>query len=389
MYGRKKIVWLCSWYPNRTNQFDGDFIQRHAKAAAIHNDIHVIVVKASDQHLPVEIIENKYTGLTETIVYFRNPKGLFANRFRQLKWFKLFKKAIQSNITLNGRPDLVHVHIPWKAGLLALWVKKKYGIQYMVSEHWGIYNETVSDNYHLLPSLNKMLIKQVFEESKSFTSVSYFLAKAICKNVSVKTFKVIPNVVDTTLFYPKSENRFVFRFIHVSNMVPLKNVDGILEAFGQFLKECDREVQLIMVGNPDSKYIEKAGKAGLLNKYVFFKGEVGYRDVAELMQESDCLVMNSEIENAPCVISEALCCGLPVIATRVGGIPEMINESNGILIDPITGSLKEAMLQVVDNINQYNKERISSDGHKKYGYGRISEEFSELYGQTDIVKDPI
>ena len=50
------------------------------------------------------------------------------------------------------------------------------------------------------------------------------------------------------------------------------------------------------------------------------------------MQQAHSFVLNSNIENAPCVISEALCCGLPVIATRVGGVPEMVDKFNGILV---------------------------------------------------------
>ena len=49
---RKKILWLVSWYPNRNDKFDGDFIQRHARAAAIYHDVHVIFV--TDTEMSVE-----------------------------------------------------------------------------------------------------------------------------------------------------------------------------------------------------------------------------------------------------------------------------------------------------------------------------------------------
>ena len=75
MSARKKILWLVSWYPNRDDRFDGDFIQRHARAAALVHDIHVIFVKDSPIDSPLEEEWNHATGLTEQLIYFRTLNG--------------------------------------------------------------------------------------------------------------------------------------------------------------------------------------------------------------------------------------------------------------------------------------------------------------------------
>lgn len=75
---RKKILWLCSWYPNRTDPFDGDFIQRHARAAALYHDIQVIRVVA-DSALAPGVVETERTDqahLSEQIIYLGKGKGL-------------------------------------------------------------------------------------------------------------------------------------------------------------------------------------------------------------------------------------------------------------------------------------------------------------------------
>ncbi len=375
---RIKILWLASWYPNHFDKFDGDFIQRHARAAAINNDIHVIFVKDADIIQSVEEEWNYATGLTEQIVYIKKTNALF----KQLKWLAQYKKAISNYIKKNGSPAIVHVHIPWKAGLLALWLKRKHKIPFIVTEHWGIYNDVLKENFSSKSLFHKKIVKQVFKEARLFTSVSNFLAKGIERKVVEQHYKIIPNVVDTTVFNFNEKKHLKFTFIHVSNMVPLKNVEGILNAFRSFIIATDAEVQLIMVGNKNNFYKDQAHEWGLLNKSIFFKGEVPYNEVSREMQSSHCFVLNSQIENAPCVISEALCCGLPIIATNVGGIPEMIDENKGFLIDLVNEeNLAIAMLKMINDHAYFNQAKIAEDAHKKYSYSVIAKQFDELYGE--------
>jgi glycosyltransferase involved in cell wall biosynthesis len=373
---RQKILWLVSWYPNRFDKFDGDFIQRHARAAAINNDIHVIFVKDAGIIQSVEEEWNYATGLTEQIVYIKKTNVLF----KQLKWLAQYKKAINNYIKKNGLPAMVHVHIPWKAGILALWLKRKHKIPFLVTEHWGIYNDVLKENFSSKSLFHKTIVKQVFKEARLFTSVSNFLAKGIERKVVEQHYKIIPNVVDTTLFNFCEKKHSKFTFIHVSNMVPLKNASGILNAFRSLITITDADVQLIMIGNRNNVYKDRAHEWGLLNKSIFFRGEILYTEVAKQMQSSHCLVLNSHIENAPCVISEALCCGLPVISTNVGGISEMIDNSNGFLID--AGSkenLAITMLKMINEHTYFNQKKISEDAHKKYSYSVIANKFDELY----------
>ncbi|MCB4234228.1 glycosyltransferase family 4 protein [Kaistella anthropi] len=67
------------------------------------------------------------------------------------------------------------------------------------------------------------------------------------------------------------------------------------------------------------------------------------QEVSEKMRASDCFVLFSDYENFPCVLLESLSTGTPVIATKVGGIPEVVNEKNGILISNSKDELYEAM----------------------------------------------
>jgi glycosyltransferase involved in cell wall biosynthesis len=376
---RKKILWLVSWYPNRFDKYDGDFIQRHARAASLHNDIHVIAVK--EGNIPKEVEEDwKYaTGLTEQIIYFRSPFGFFSKFQKQLKWRKLYLNAIFNSIKKNGRPALIHVHVPWKAGLIALELKMRYHLSFIISEHWGIYDPVLEDNYTSKPAIFKTLLSKVYQKSKHLCLPSNYLGTCINKTVLKKKYSIIPNVVDTSLFFYKEQKYSKFTFIHVSNMEPIKNVSGIIDAFAELvLVRGFKDLHLIFIGNRDNSLKTYAGNMGLLDKNLFFKGEIPYTEVARELQLAHCFILNSKMETFSCVTAEALCCGLPVVARNVGSLPEIVNSTNGILVDT-NDSLAGAMCRIIEDYDKYDFETIALEAQQKYNYDAIGCLFKKLY----------
>lgn len=381
---RKRILWLCSWYPNRTDPFDGDFIQRHARAAALLHDIHVIRV-IGDPDLPPgknDVQISQQTGLTEQLIYIGKTNSLAGRSFFYLRWNQQFRKAVQDYINVFGKPDWVHVHVPYPAGRIALWVKQKYGVPFVVTEHWTIYQPGNAISYQQQPVRLRKLVYRVMKETSRFLPVSADLGQRVSQLVTPVSCAVIPNVVDTDLFYFQ-EKRYnpdqVFLFIHVSGMSTQKNPEGLLRAFAAAYSE-DSQIRLLMLGNRDDSLLRFAETFGLPAGTIRFGGEVSYPEVAREMQQADALVLFSNMENAPCVISEALCCGLPVIATETGGIPEMINDKNGLLVQPGNETdMKKALLNLKENIYRYNRDLIASGAKELYSYEKVSAAFSTVY----------
>jgi glycosyltransferase involved in cell wall biosynthesis len=381
---RKKILWLCSWYPGKTEPFNGDFIQRHARAAALENDIYVIHVigDTTGKVITIEKEIHPSAGLTEHIVYFKKGTSLPGRIKAHLRWQFLFRQAIRKYMVGNGKPDIVHVHIPYKAGMLGLWLKKKYKLPYIVSEHWGIYNNVEVLNYAGRSSRFKRFTEMVFQQASCCISVSRYLADGVNEQVLKRDFTIIQNTVDTSLFQFREKPATEFSFIHVSNMVPLKNAEGILRAF-KLLVDKGLTAKLLMVGNPTDAMSNYATTIGLSTASVQFVGEVPYSQVATLMQAAHCLVVNSNIENSPCVIGEALCCGLPVIATRVGGIPELTDPGNSILITPGNDmELTNAMQQMMGNYAVYDQKKIAENAQGKFSYPLIGKKFDAVYEEV-------
>lgn len=380
-----RSLWLTSWYPNKLDSTNGDFIQRHAKAAAMYCKIDVLHFEADHNNRLTKDIESSFSqngNLSEKVLFFKAYKkyGVIGKLFTIIRYIKLFKKEIKNYIDENGKPDVVHVHVIMKAGLLALWLKRKYKISYVVTEHWAIYNYTAKDAYYKRNPLFKYFTKKILKNASAFLPVSKNLGEAIQQMVAPVAFTVVPNVADTNVFnitYQKKSE--AFRFMHASTLNYQKNPEGIIRTYAKFCAIYP-DTELIIAGACSEVLLHFIKKAGIPEKQLKLTGWLFYEQVAVELKKSHALVMFSRFENLPCIIIEALCCGLPVISSDVGGIPELINDANGILIpNEDEGHLYNAMEKIYKDYNSYSTESIAASAIQKFSYERIGKTISDVY----------
>lgn len=198
------------------------------------------------------------------------------------------------------------------------------------------------------------------EQSDGLTAPSRYLRRATYENLGVSPevpIEVIPNFVDTDKYRPlahkrKGELRHLFNLfdrvdriaadwddpaaappvlIHNSNFRPLKRVDDVV----RILAEVRRTVPalLILVGDgPERSRVESLVRELGLTGVVCFLGK--QLNFLEVLQSSDVFLLPSETESFGLAALEALACGVPVVASRVGGVPEVVAEGKtGFLCD--------------------------------------------------------
>lgn len=380
-----KMLWLCSWYPHSIDPYDGDFIERQAKALSLHMQVDVIHVVQNFNFLKKETslrIEEKQKGRLHSSVYFLPLPKTTINFFQKLLFNKqyqsLYKKLIADYIGKNGKPDLIHLHVPVKAGAIAVQVKKEYNIPFVVTEHSSAYFEHIPENYFSRNRYFRFVTKQSFEEALAVSSVSDWLLQRLNSLFNIKQTKLIRNVVDTTVFYPAENDNERPVFIHVSMMHELKNVKGILRALAT-LKKKNAHWEMWFVGPELKENIELAEELGIAD-HVSWKGTLSYNEVAASVRLADVLVHFSNYENLPCVINEALCCGLPVISSNVGGIAELVNSSNAVLISAgDTNALTAALENFLQQKINYNKTEIAASAANQFKEEVIGKQLQDWY----------
>jgi glycosyltransferase involved in cell wall biosynthesis len=156
---------------------------------------------------------------------------------------------------------------------------------------------------------------------------------------------VIPNGVDTDFFQPPATERATDRkiILCVARLVPEKDHHTLLTAFGLLVqRHSDAELWIVGDGKRRKSLSEYAGKASFGESIRLMPGQL---DIRPLLWQSSVLVLSSLEEGIPNVVLEAMASGLPVVATRVGGLPEVVEHDRTGFLVPIgdTDALADAL----------------------------------------------
>lgn len=380
----KEILWLASWYPNEKNPVVGDFIQRHALAVSKFRKLTVIYMDQWGWHETSNTdktdiqINGNLTEIRRYLPFTKTGFRLADRIVYNLKYFLEYRRLLQKYFTENGYPRLIHVHVPMKAGKLALWAKRKWGIPYIISEQASTYIESAPDSFEKRSRYYQNSVRKIFKGAVAVTNVSKSVAGIIEKKMGIDPVHVIHNTVAEGLFFYIPPMKKKFRFIHVSTMHEQKNIAGLLDTF-KTLSSRRKDWELRLVG-PVSREL-KIRLETLKNDFdLSYSGEIPYRQVAHEMQQASAFVLFSNHENFPCVIVEALACGLPVITSDAGGAGECIDIKNGKVV-PVGNEEKllQALTEMLDQDQTYNRSEIAVNAINKFSYTVIGQEFSSLY----------
>jgi len=255
--------------------------------------------------------------------------------------------------------DLLHVHyaIPHatSAYLAKEMMKKNRDLKVFTTLH-GTDITLVGLEPSFLP-----LVKFSIEKSDGVTAVSRFLKEKTLTNYSCETdIHVIPNFVDTDLFKPESNGEFRKAIapngekilVHTSNFRPVKRVPDTIRIFEKVQKEIPSK--LILVGDgPDRSECERLSRQLDLCDTVKFLGK--QEGLVEILSSSDLFLIPSQSESFGLAALEAMACGLPVVSSSVGGLPELVKHNE-------TGFIAE--IGDIDRMAKYALELLSND--KKY-----------------------
>ena len=279
-----------------------------------------------------------------------------------------------------GKPRLIHAHVLLEVAIQALWFHKKYKTPIIVSEHWSGFITKGTESIEDVFFLKRFFISRAFKKSKFVITVSDVLGKNIRKIFKINHYQIIPNVVDTSIFYPvEKEINKVPTFIHVSNGTALKNIPLIIEAF-ELIKNQGHDfiLQLIV---PNKKEVAELISKHQLNDYSIIHEEAPQMLIANYMRQSDAIILFSSFETFGCVVIEANACGIPAILSELAVFKEygIQNETALYAEKDNKHELAQSIIQFINNKNNFNKKNISERTHHLFSFNAVGKQFEALY----------
>lgn len=316
--------------------------------ASLGHEVHFI--SYAIPHRLTRFVENIYFHEVETSTY-----PLFEHSLYDLSLTSKMLEVIEYEDL-----DLMHVHyaIPHAvSAYLAKQVWKKSGkkIKFITTLH-GTDITLMGLEPTFMP-----LVKFSIEESDGVTAVSRFLKEKTLTNFNLKKeIEVIYNFIDIDKYRPVEEKPFRKHvascgekvLIHTSNFRVVKRVTDTIRILEKVKKEIP--AKLVLVGDgPDRSECERLARELDLHKDVIFLGKQDA--IEEILTAADLFLMPSQSESFGLSALEAMSCGVPVISSSVGGLPELIIHNE-------TGYIAE--IGDVDRMAKYAIDLLTND--KKY-----------------------
>ena len=330
------------------------------------------LVKDSQNKVLVASLYDYHSAITERmehsgvrVEYLNKKRGFDRNMFGKLA--RLMK---QNNI------DVVHTHL----------YVMEYAIPAAVIAHVPVRIHTV----HSVAS--KEMGKVLRRLSKTFyrhfgvcpVAISPRVADTIAGEykMSRDDIPVIYNGSDLTKCSPKTSYDYEgsFHLLHVGRLTHIKQQDLIIKAVSK-LKKSGRDVKVTFVGAGEmmDDYKRIANSEHLTENDVIFSGLQA--NVYPFLNEADAFLLPSKYEGMPVSLIEAMGTALPIIASRVGGIPDMIDDGDsGLLIEPTVDNLCDAIIRLMDNLRL--RKLLGTRAREKarrFSLEAMAEDYSLLY----------
>lgn len=370
------ILHLLSWFPTPDDPTLGNFCVRMIDA--LPEECHSVILSVCDgknMTKSFEVKEIKGQHHTHVQIYIRPPK---VNAIRKLKMLRMYQYGLNYIKKRFFEPDLIHLHVTYPLGQVALLWKKLFGYKYVLTEHWTIYQPQNKDV--LVGSLKKKIVK-IANNAELIMPVSLDLQRCMEGHGVKNRFRVIYNLVNTDMFkLGEPHQTRKKRMLHISTLRDeAKNFSGILRTIERLKQQRD-DFELHVIHDYEATEFKSFVKEHNLSDCVVFHGKKTSAEVSEAYQQADFFVLFSNFENLPCVIVEAFASGVPVLSTSVGGIAEILSPERGILIPQgDEEALLHSMNQMLDYCHEYDREAIREYAIKTFSAQNIGKQIFEEY----------
>lgn len=289
--------------------------------------------------------------------------------------------------------DILHVHYAIPHCTSAFLAKQMLCKQHQVSlKVVATLHGTDTELVGQMPSY-KPVVEFSIDSCNAVTAVSQYLKKATLAEFDIKEdIQVIYNPIDTDYFCPPAHDTRPERrkktIVHISNFRPVKRIEDVIKVFDLITSAVP--AHLVFVGEgPERLGAEMlVERLGLQDKVEFWGPRLGVR---EILQESDLLISTSECESFGMTIAEAMSCATPVVATRAGGVVEVVEDGVTGFLNPVgcIQGIAESAVQILTN--PHLQRQMGTAGRelvqRKFNVNQITSQYEALYQK--LIETPV
>lgn len=347
---------LSDTFPNRVDPWRGPYNRRQMECLSRLCRLTVVNPLPWQRMLPGGRWHGLAAGRDDVLdgIELYHPRLLYVPVIgRGLSWWGVYRAARRVLKDLpEGRFDLVMTTYGYPHGYAAMRLAGRLGLPYVVKVR--------GSDLHTVPreSAHGRQTAEALRNAAAVVAVSRNLADA-ARGLGARedrTF-VLTNGIDADEFplVAREEARRGLGLgadagrilLMVGNILPVKGLDVLLDALSAAsgpAADGARPTLVVAGKGPMREQAEKQAARNGLGDVVRFLGHVAREDVASWMNAADAVVLPSRREGCPNVVLEALSCGTPVVASRVGAVPDLLDENCGIIVEPEdAGALGQAI----------------------------------------------
>jgi glycosyltransferase involved in cell wall biosynthesis len=384
-----RILVLPSFYPTEMDYPRGSFFEEQTillrkngvDAVVLHQESRSIVgitlKKLLKFHFQSTYFERNGVPVYRKCFWNLIPtKFLLGNKI----WIWSCFNHLKDYIKKYGKPDLIHAHCIFNGGIVAQIAKEKFDIPFIITEHTTMYGKKVLSNYE------KSTAFKVFDSAKSVIVVSNPFKKLLSESIgfNINRINVIPNFIDTDFFNSEISGEIQlqkdWKYIFAcSYHIQDKRIDRLIEAF-YLIKNDFQDIHLVIGGEGEkTNYLKDLVIKLGLEKSIHFVGFLLKDKVRDYMAKSIVFCLPSDVETFGVVLIEALSLGIPIISTKCGGPEDIINGEVGILAEKSTDSIKNALLFILNNRKNYDKEKLRRYVLNNFSGNVVTKKYIDLY----------
>lgn len=302
----------------------------------------------------VDVVTMGYKGLPKIeqkhgINIYRVPclrsKKEICHPHEQLTYIISARRFLKRHLRMRSY-DCCHTHFIVPTGILALWLKKKYGIPYILTSHGSDVPGYNTDRFVFLHKFTGPLLRKICDNSEKIIALSNYLRALIEEKVGpINQEKLIkiPNGIDPCEFTPIDKEKII---LSTGRLLPRKGFQHLINAVSD--RDLGYEVHICGDGPMMAELIDLAGKS---KTKIIFHGWISNEstEYKELLGKSSIYCLVSLKENASISLLEAMSAGCAIITSNLSGCPETVGDSGSIVEPGNVREIKNALIELVND----------------------------------------